>query len=215
MAESTDSVTQWLRLIEQGEETAAAELWQRYSQRLTALAKARLRGSNDPWADEEDLALCVFASLLQRIQAGKVERIESREHLWRLLAWATRRRAADQLRRENAQKRKPHTLQACIPSESSDDDAGRIPVYKILFQAGELDQTLLDQRLPAELMVDFLDEFRFLESKLPSQQLQQIARLKFDGWKNQEIAEHLETSLSSIERKLRIMREIWLKELSS
>ena len=41
----------------------------------------------------------------------------------------------------------------------------------------------------------------------------QVARLRMEGYANQEIAEQLNVSLRSVERKLGIIREIWSREI--
>ncbi len=43
--------------------------------------------------------------------------------------------------------------------------------------------------------------------------MQQIIGLKMDGYTSEEIAQRLNRSLATIERRLRLLRDQWLEEL--
>lgn len=42
----------------------------------------------------------------------------------------------------------------------------------------------------------------------------EVAILRMEGYQNHEIADRLQISLSSIERKLRVIREVWQEEFA-
>jgi RNA polymerase sigma factor (sigma-70 family) len=210
MSDGSDSVTEWLRLVEQGDDSAASMLWQRYSEQLLGLARKRLRNSQDMACDEEDLAIGVFASILCGLRGGRVPPLKDRQHWLRIVAWATRRRAVDQLRREHSAKR-------CLKSEGGAVGVGWGDTnYGHLFsQRDAIQRQAVDDALPAELQVDFEDELEYLQAKLPNAELRDITRLRLEGWNYAEIAEKLGKSLASVERKIRLVKELWLKELQS
>ncbi len=58
-----DSVSAWLEQIKAGDRHSVGELLERYFQRLTELADARLRNSPHLDGYEEDVALSAFKSL--------------------------------------------------------------------------------------------------------------------------------------------------------
>ena len=50
---------------------------------------------------------------------------------------------------------------------------------------------------------------------LPDETQRSVARLRFEGYANEEIAEKLDISLRSVERKLKVIREIWTTMIES
>src|SRR5689334_19253132 len=97
---STGSVTHWLGLLQAGNADAAQPLWERYCQRLVALARRRLRGAPRAAADEEDVALSVFDSFCRDAGAGAFPQLTDRTDLWRLLVVRTARKAVSLVRHE-------------------------------------------------------------------------------------------------------------------
>ena len=53
------------------------------------------------------------------------------------------------------------------------------------------------------------DECRRLFDSLPDESVRQIVTLKFEGHTDREIADRLNCGLSTIERRLRTIRELW------
>ena len=99
------SVSRWLQLLGNGEQEAAQPLWERYFQRLVALARAQLRGTPRRAADEEDVALSAFNSFYRGTEAGRFPRLHHRDNLWQLLVVITARKAARLRTHERRQKR--------------------------------------------------------------------------------------------------------------
>ena len=56
------SISQWILGAKQGDSEAVGRLWQCYFERLVRLARQRLADSPRRAADEEDVALSVYAS---------------------------------------------------------------------------------------------------------------------------------------------------------
>jgi DNA-directed RNA polymerase specialized sigma24 family protein len=49
-------------------------------------------------------------------------------------------------------------------------------------------------------------------ARLAEEKTREVALLKLEGYENREIAQRLDISLSSVERKLRVIREAWQDE---
>lgn len=92
-----------VRLAE-GNEQAAAELFQRYSSRLVALARSRLVPQLREKVDPEDVAQSVFKSFFARQSEGQIELINW-DSLWGLLALFTVRKCARQAEHFQADRR--------------------------------------------------------------------------------------------------------------
>jgi RNA polymerase sigma factor (sigma-70 family) len=75
-------------------------------------------------------------------------------------------------------------------------------------QLGGFDQ-LLDSEPTPEFLVIMDEQQRRLFDALPDPSQKEVARLRFEGFSNDEIAEQVGMSLRSVERKLKIIREIW------
>src|SRR4051794_22068524 len=103
--DSERSITVWIRALKSGDRAAARPLWEAYFRRLVALARARLHATSRRVADEEDVALSAFDSLIRRAEAGRFPEMEDRDDLWRLLVVLTVRKAIDHARREGRQVR--------------------------------------------------------------------------------------------------------------
>jgi hypothetical protein len=72
MASETGSVSEWIRQLQAGDPQAAQKLWERYFDRLIALAHKGLRAVRRCASDEEDVALSAFATFWRRAARGHV-----------------------------------------------------------------------------------------------------------------------------------------------
>ena len=63
--------------------------------------------------------------------------------------------------------------------------------------------------LPRSLLSQAAEEYQRLLASLPKPNLCVIVQWKMEGFTNQEIAVKLALSVSSVERKLRIIRGFW------
>ena len=109
--QTDDTVTDWLRMLGDGDELAAHRLWGRFSDRMGRLARRRLKDMHTAGFDEEDVALSAFHEFCRAVQDGRYSRIADRNDLWRLLAVITRRKAAQRLTAELRQKRGGEVVQ--------------------------------------------------------------------------------------------------------
>jgi RNA polymerase sigma factor (sigma-70 family) len=199
---SKASVSQWIDCLKAGDDEAAQNLWTRYGERLLQIARHKLQGRAKGIADEDDIAVCVFASLCRGAAAGRFTDIRNRDDLWWVLLAITQQKAVDLARHEFAQKRgggrvlseaTTGSSQNCGPGILLDDLIGSEPTPE--FFAILQEQT---QRL-----------FECLDDDL----LRTVATLRIEGYTVEEIAAKLDLSTRSVERKLKLIRETWSKEL--
>jgi RNA polymerase sigma factor (sigma-70 family) len=183
---SSDSVSQWIAQVKDGQREAVRPLMDHYFQRLVALARERLRGVPALAGHDEDVALSAFKSLCLGAEDGRFPNLQDRNDLWRLLAVITVRKSIDLQRRRR-------------PEEMTAPDA--------------VDQ-FLSREPPPELAAELAEECQRLLDALGDPQLKSIALWKVEGLTNEEIAQRLGCVLRSVERKLHRIRLVWESELT-
>ncbi|MDP6448121.1 MAG: ECF-type sigma factor [Pirellulaceae bacterium] len=192
-----EPVTLWIAALKEGSDEAAAQIWQRFFDRLTQVARRKL-GSARRVADEEDVALSVFDTLCRGAEQGRFTQLRDRDDLWRLLVRITAQKSVDQLRRAGRQKRgggdvRGHSVFGGRDSAGFEDVLARDPSPDFLAALDEHHQRLFDA--------------------LADDTLRQIAQLRMAGDSNEEIADALGVSLRTVERKLGLIRTRWSREL--
>ena len=183
-------------MLQEGQPEAGARIWARYEQRLTRVARKLL--AQRRVADEEDIVVCAFASFLRGVESGRFARLGNRNDLWQVLVMLTQRRAVDQLRADQADKRGGGKVRG---------NSGFTVEWSSCGQPGP------DQFPAAEPAPDFeaelSEQVRLRYEQLADDRLEAVARARLEGYSNKEIAGQLGTSVSSVERKLRLIRQIW------
>ena len=71
-----------------------------------------------------------------------------------------------------------------------------------------LTNSFMKSRTP-EFLAVMEEQQQAMFRALPDESQRNVARLRFEGYSNEEIAQQLGTSLRSVERKLKVIREIW------
>lgn len=203
MTETFDkSVTLWIQDLKDGNETAAAQLWERYFDKLVRVASRKLGSAARRIADEEDVAVSVFNGLCQGAAAGRFDQLQNRDDLWSLLVAIAGKKAVDQVRRQTSQKRGGTGLRGESVFQNAADDA-----------AG------FDQFLDAEPTPEFLliveEENQRLFDLLRDDTQRDIARYRMAGYSNEQIAEKVGISVRSVVRKLGVIKEAWSQELTA
>lgn len=194
---SRDAITHWIGQLQAGNHIAAQELWQHYFERLVALARKKLKGRNLAAADEEDVALSAFNSFFRGAKQGRYPQLSDRDNLWRVLVVITAHKVLHLVRDEGRQKRGGDRKHA--EAESKRDEA----------QA--LEQIAGNEPTP-EFAAQVAEECRRLLNLLGSDELEAIALAKMEGFTTEEIAAKLACAPRTIERKLRLIRNIWEKQ---
>ena len=189
--DDTDSVTGWIRgLGTSRHEDASKLLWDRYFAKIARLAHGCLQKTPRGPADGEDVALSVFDSFFRGAAAGRFDRLDSRDDLWRLLVTIASRKASNAARDGLRHKR------------------GGLVEFD---DPGVLAEVPGDEPSP-EFAALVADESRRLFEALSDDSLRHVVRLRLEGYSNEEIAAALDCGLRTVERKLGVIRKRWLTE---
>jgi DNA-directed RNA polymerase specialized sigma24 family protein len=198
------SVSHWLGAIKYGEAAAAQKLWEAYYRRLVGLARQRLGGTPRGAADEEDVALSALNSFFEGVAHGRFPQLNDRDDLWQLLVHITARKAIDQVQYERRRRPRPDSV-VQVWAEAALDDTER---------EGGLAQVVGDEPTP-EFAAQFAEEYERRLHCLDSPELRSVAVWKMEGHTNAEIASKLGCVERSVERKLRLIRNRWAREVES
>jgi DNA-directed RNA polymerase specialized sigma24 family protein len=189
--EAPRSISLCLKMLKQGDQAAAQRLWAAYFHRLVSLARSRLQGVRRGGADEEDIALSAFHSLVIRAERGQFPQLEDRDDLWQLLYVLTVRKVVDLRKREHAKRR-----------------GGGAVRYLSDLEGVDLERAVGAEPTP-QLAVQVADECRRLLDILGDETLRRIALWKMEGYTNREVADKLGVVEQTVERKLRRIRDVW------
>jgi DNA-directed RNA polymerase specialized sigma24 family protein len=200
----SDSVTQWLKQLSEGDRAAVQRLWERYFQNLVQLARRQLEGVPAYRADPEDLALSAFKSFCLAAEQQRFPRLEDRDDLWQILVMLTQRKAAN-LREYHRTARRDHRREALQADLAPDDAPDRIEFFQ------RIEGREPDPAFAAEVA----EECRHLLQQLPDERLRRIALLKLESYTNQEIAGVLNCAPTTVERKLARIRRHWEEHVAS
>jgi len=190
------SISALLECLKEGDDEAVRRLWERYSRRLVALAKKKLQGAPLGVADEDDAANSAFYSFCRRAAQGQFPNLKDRTSLWALLMKLTAHKAADLLRRFGREKRPRPPLP---PAESDNTPT-------------DLDDIPGDELTPFEEVI-MKEAFEVLLARLRDPVLRRVAVWKFEDFTNAEIATKLGCAVATVERRLKLIRMRWGKEL--
>lgn len=204
--EGSDEITVWIKDMSGGDERAAHLLWEQYFDRMVRLARRKFDqiGINRRAADEEDIALSAMNSFYKRAADGQFC-LGDRQELWKLLVTITVRKAYAELKRQKAKKRGEGQVrgESIFLKAGSDGE-----------EMGGIGQVLGEEPTP-ELAALAAEGCEQLLALLEDETLVQVARYKLDGYTNEEIAEKLDCVPRTVERKMRLIRDKWAKELGS
>jgi RNA polymerase sigma factor (sigma-70 family) len=193
---SVTRLIQLLRSADAAERDLAARLiWRRYFHDLLELARNNLSRRIRRRADEEDVVQSMYKSFCLRQQRGEFD-LAGRDELWKLLVTITLRKARNAAKKQLRDKRdiaREVTLADRDASESAHwaleqmDAAGPSPAEAALLNEA------LERRL--EMLAD--------------PDLRQIALWRLEGYTNREIADRLDCTERSVERRLERIRSKW------
>lgn len=209
--ESTGSITCWIDVLKgdgqgrsDGLDDATRALWERYYGRMVRIARSKLRpvsgGPTPTGLDEEDVAISAFNTFCRMAAAGRFPRLDDRDDLWRLLVTITARKASNERKSANRQKRGGGRVldEAALDGHDSAPRNG-------------LAQVIGHEPSP-EFSAMVTEEFRHLLGSLRKPEFVEIALKKFEGFTNAEIAQELGCVERTVERKLEIIRKTWLSQ---
>lgn len=196
----SESLSDWLHRLSEGDQDAARELWAEYFEKLVRLARRKLEGVSLRSVDEEDVALSAMDSFCRGMAQRKFEEISDSDELWKLLVTITARKICAKRRLHFAQKR----------------GSGKVRGESV-FLAGSDSHSFPDlgigEVLGKEPTPDFASEVaensRNLIDLLQDETLEKIVLLTLEGYKIPEIAQKMGCVRRTVERKLQLVREIW------
>jgi DNA-directed RNA polymerase specialized sigma24 family protein len=193
------SITRWVQQLDDGHASEAQQqLWARYFDRLTTVARHHLSPTTRRVVDEEDVALSVLDSFFAAAGQGRYPDLRDRTGLWPLLARMAvcktlkQRRTAEALKRGGGNVRGDSALGRRNEDASGltfDEFAGTDPTPETIAELRELTDHLL--------------------ARLENDSLRRVARRKLEGYSNAEIAHEMGVGLRTIERKLTRIRTRW------
>jgi RNA polymerase sigma factor (sigma-70 family) len=192
----TGSVTELIHHCQSGDDEAVCRIWEQYLPRLLTLARSHLDQRIRVLHDEEDVVQSMGKSFLNRLRRGDFD-LADRDALWALLVGITLNKVRNAADRHFAAKRDVRRQQPLPLSDGSRSDASH-------------DAFALETVEPTPAEVAALNEA--LERRLqdlPEPDLRQVALMKLEGYTNKEIADSIECSERSVERKLSLIRKRW------
>lgn len=199
-----DSVVRWMENLQDGQSTAAQEIFDQYYRRLVGLARHKLDDRVRRVENEEDVANSVIKSLCHRAGRGDFSELQNRDELWCLLVTMTARKAASRGRRHLAQKRgKGEVRGESIVMGGGQESMADVGFDRFLHAAPAPDDLLILQ-----------ETFEDLVRQVGDPALVKVIELKFEGFTNAEIGEKMQLTERSIERKLQRIRKEWESSLA-
>jgi RNA polymerase sigma factor (sigma-70 family) len=198
---STGSISCWIDEVKNGDDQAAHALWDRCFPVLVEVARRKLRTIPRTAFDEEDVALSALDSFFCAAAKGRFPNLADRESLWRLLSRITQRKAIDRLRHHLTQKDGRGKV-ICATDCYAELEAINLAV-------GQASDKASSEVFANMLIDDCLNALNTLEDP----QLRNLAYAKMEGHTNEEIANQLQCSVRTIERRLHLIRKKWQREL--
>ena len=196
-----EPISDWITQLRLGDPRAADHLWHCYFHRIARLARRHLGAAPRRVADEEDIAISVFDAVCRGSREGRFQQLRTRKDLWHLFIAIVAHKTIDQLRRENRKKRGGRSVRG----HSVFHDAA----HK---ESGDFDR--MSDREQSPSCFNMLKEQRHrLLAVLRNDTLRRVALGRLEGYSNREIAQRLGLSVRSVERKLRLIRDDWSREL--
>jgi hypothetical protein len=198
---NSDSITFWLEQFKVGNADAARPLWERYFHRLVGLAGKRLGSCPTAARGPEDVALSAFGSFLAGAREGRFERLNDRNDLWQILSMLTVRKVADLIKHEMAAKRGGGKIRSASAASADSDES-------------DLLAQVVGREPTPELTAQVAEEWERLLKLLPDDTARAVALARMEGFSNQEIADQVRLSVGTVERKRKLIRDIWENELA-
>ncbi len=194
---SVTRLIQLLRSSDPAERDLAAQLiWRRYFRDLLELARNNLDRRIRRREDEEDVLQSMYKSFCLRQQRGEFDLV-GRDGLWKLLVTITLRKARNAAKKQGRDKRDLAREQT-LPMDNETQSA--FWTLEQMESAGPspAEAALLNEALERRLGV------------LVNPELRQIALWRLEGYTNREIADRLDCTERSVERRLERIRSKWM-----
>jgi RNA polymerase sigma-70 factor (ECF subfamily) len=168
-----------------GNEEAARKLFERYTDRLIALARGHIDQRLARRVDPEDITQSVFRTFFRRARGGEFS-FQDPDGVYRLLARITVNKTLDQVNFHRAAKR---NFQREADARKEDSEA----------------QEVLGREPPPDVVHTFVDQLEHFLARLNEQE-RQVLQMRMDGYSAEEIAGRLQTYDRKIYRILERIR---------
>ena len=176
--------------FQQGSQVAAAEIFQKYIERLTSLARSRLSPKLRSRVDPDDVVQSVYRVFFDRAKDNEFH-LERSGDLWRLLAAITIKKVHSKVEFHQAQKRAFEKDLA----QSADPSSYGIPMEAV------------DREPTPDESVALDEELKYVFGQLePSQR--EILEMRLQGLSIEEIAEAIQRSDRTVRRALEQVRKL-------
>jgi DNA-directed RNA polymerase specialized sigma24 family protein len=193
---SDSSCQRWISRLEAGEDAAAERLWNVYFEQLVQLARGRLNAKYQRAQDAEDVALSAFNSFCRGVEQKKFPLLADTQGLWRLLVSITIHKVLHVVRDQDRIKRGGKFRELAGFDNSTDS-------------INALNQIVSREPSP-DFAAEVAEQYDAMLGTLQDPDLVEIATMKLEGYTNAEIAERRNRSERTIERKLHLIRKLWL-----
>jgi RNA polymerase sigma-70 factor (ECF subfamily) len=170
-----------LRGVRSGEQDAATLLYQRYAERLQAVAKAQTAKSLASRFDPEDVVQSVFRTFFRRASEGQYD-VPKGEELWKLLLVISLNKIRGLTIFHKAAKRDVMTTVSISSADPGPRDAAQEEAVRVL------------EIIIEEILADLPDVHR------------QIIQLRIEGHRIEDVAGQTKRSQRSVERVLQLFR---------
>jgi RNA polymerase sigma-70 factor (ECF subfamily) len=190
MADSP-SFVQLMDRLRAGDDEAARQVFNRFAQRLIALAQSRLNKSIRHRADPEDVVQSVYRSFFTRHADGQFD-LSNWDSLWAMLTVITLRKCANQVDRVTAARR---DIRRELSAQPGPDQSG------VLLEGLSREPTPQDAAILEETVAELMQGM--------DQRERDILSLSLQGYSATEISEQL----GRAERTVRRVRENIRKRL--
>jgi len=188
------SISILLEELRTGDEPAFEQFFDRFFDRLKSVARKRVSVRDRKVVDDEDLAVWAMNTFQRCVRDGMYPKIRNRQDVWKFLVSILERKSVDHIRRQHAEKRGGGEVRG--ESVFEDQNQPRV-IERVCIEKSNF-----------ELMVDFLDVLDVIVDRLNDPLLGEVLAAKFAGHSTKEIANITGKSVSSVDRKLRLIRTI-------
>ncbi len=175
-----------LDLWRAGNEDAARQLFERYTDRLIALARGHIDQRLARRVDPEDITQSVFRTFFRRARGGEFT-FQDPDGVYRLLARITVNKTLDQVNFHRAAKR---NFQREADARKENDETAL---------------EVLGREPPPDLVHSFVDQLEHFLARLNEQE-RQVLEMRMEGYGAEEIAGKLQTYERKVYRILERIR---------
>ena len=200
MESSIGSISRAIALLQDQDEAAAELIWNRYFQRLCAHCEVLIYQRHQKHISPDEVASSAFFALFDGIKKHRFTEVRNRDELWQMLSLIAARKAINRGIAQDRQRRGGGKVRGSSAFDHQSID--NVADY-------------LQRELDPQEYVELEELSEQLLGALTMDNLKTIAIWRMAGFSNDEMAKKLDCSTRTIERKLNLIREIWLKQIEN